>query len=510
VKNSEEIVEILEAYDLAGSFRAAAELVGCDHHTVARYVRLRELGRSPDERTRREQLIDPWLPKLEEWVERSGGRIGADVAHRKLAAMGYAGSERTTRRAVATVKRSWRAGHRRVFRPWVPEPGLWLQFDWGAGPRIGRRATWLWCAWLAWSRFRVVLPAWDRTLPSVLGCLDATLRRVGGVPTYALTDNERTVTVDHVARIPVRHPDIVAAGRHYGLAIRTCVPADPQSKGGSEATVRIAKRDLVPTEVNLRAHYASFGELQAACDGFGELVNTRPHRVTGRVPVELLAEELQRLHPLPAEPVAVAFGQTRAVSWDGTVSFGGVRYSVPHTLVETVERVWVREAGEEVIVTVVEEAGPREVARHGRGQRGQAVLDGSHYPQRTGPAGERTPQARTAAEQAFLAIGQGARSWLVEAAAAGAARVRGKMAEAVSLAKLHGSAAVDQALGSAALAGRFGDADLLAILTHQLAGATVIPTRASETHSLQPGTSAWAQLGTGTASGTATTGEVAR
>ncbi len=27
--------------------------------------------------------------------------------------------------------------------------------------------------------------------------------------------------------------------------IRTCVPADPQSKGGSEATVRIAKRDLV-------------------------------------------------------------------------------------------------------------------------------------------------------------------------------------------------------------------------------------------------------------------------
>jgi hypothetical protein len=170
--------------------------------------------------------------KLEEWVERSGGRIGADVAHGKLAAMGDGGSERTTRRAVAAGKRSFRAGHRRVFRPWVPEPGLWLQFDWGTGPRIGGRQAWLWCAWLAWSRFRVVLPTWDRTLPSVLGCLDATLRRVGGAPTYALTDNEKTVTVEHVARVPVRHPDIVAAGRHYGLSIRTCVPADPQSKGG--------------------------------------------------------------------------------------------------------------------------------------------------------------------------------------------------------------------------------------------------------------------------------------
>jgi len=38
-------VEILEAFDLAGSYRAAAELAGCSHHTVARYVRLRASGR---------------------------------------------------------------------------------------------------------------------------------------------------------------------------------------------------------------------------------------------------------------------------------------------------------------------------------------------------------------------------------------------------------------------------------------------------------------------------------
>jgi len=25
--------------------------------------------------------VDAWLPKLEEWVERSVGRIGADIAH---------------------------------------------------------------------------------------------------------------------------------------------------------------------------------------------------------------------------------------------------------------------------------------------------------------------------------------------------------------------------------------------------------------------------------------------
>jgi hypothetical protein len=56
-----------------------------------------------------------------------------------------------------------------------------------------------------------------------------------------LTDNEKTVTVEHVARIAIRNPDMVAAAGHYGLTVATCLPADAPSKGGSEATVRVAK-----------------------------------------------------------------------------------------------------------------------------------------------------------------------------------------------------------------------------------------------------------------------------
>ena len=102
-------------------------------------------------------------------------------------------------------------------------------------------------------------------MPTVIACLDTTLRRLGGVPVYALTDNEKTVTTEHVARIAVRNPLIVDVGRHYGLTIRTCVPADPQTKGGSEATVRIAKADLVPTDANLLDQYRTFGALELAC-----------------------------------------------------------------------------------------------------------------------------------------------------------------------------------------------------------------------------------------------------
>ena len=138
----------------------------------------------------------------------------------------------------------------------------------------------LFCAWLAWSRFRVVVPLRDKTIASVVIGLDRTLRLVGAVPTYALTDNEKTVTVEHVCGIAVRNATIVEVSRHYGLTIATCEPADPQSKGGSEATVRVAKADLVPTDHNLRDQYADWQALERACQEFMADVNTRPHRAT--------------------------------------------------------------------------------------------------------------------------------------------------------------------------------------------------------------------------------------
>ena len=77
-----------------------------------------------------------FLAKIEELVDRSRGQIRADKAHGKLVAIGYQGSPRTTRRWVADAKRRWRRQHGRRTRPWIPEPGLWMQWDYGDGPKI--------------------------------------------------------------------------------------------------------------------------------------------------------------------------------------------------------------------------------------------------------------------------------------------------------------------------------------------------------------------------------------
>ena len=179
-------------------------------------------------------LVDPFLEKIEEWVDRSRGKVRADVAHEKLIALGYTGSERTTRRAVAEVKAAYRAGRRRVHRPWVTEPGMWLQYDFGDGPRVNgvEHAVVLRVAGVVPVPGGAGVAGQDAAVGDGRDRSDAA--PVGGVPTYVLTDNEKTVTSEHVAGMPVRNAQMVEFGRHYGVTIATCVPADPASKGGSE------------------------------------------------------------------------------------------------------------------------------------------------------------------------------------------------------------------------------------------------------------------------------------
>ena len=111
MKSAEESMHILAAYDLTGSYRAAAKLAGCSHHTVARVVAERDAGGACP-RERRPRTIDEFLPKIEEWVYDSENTIRADKAHEKLVAMGFTGSLRSSRRAAGPWSGSPAVGDR--------------------------------------------------------------------------------------------------------------------------------------------------------------------------------------------------------------------------------------------------------------------------------------------------------------------------------------------------------------------------------------------------------------
>ena len=70
------------------------------------------------------------------------------------------------------------------------------------------------------------------------------------------------------------------------------------------------------------------------------------------------------------------------------------------------------------------------------------------------------------------------------------------MAEAVDLAKLHGSQQVSEALERCASYGRFGDGDLASPLAHQQTATVIpLPRRAGEESSLQASTRSWEGFG---------------
>ena len=78
MKRAEEVMEILEAYDLTGSFRQAAAVAGCDHKTVAHWVAVREAtgGAPPVRAKHRRPVADPVSVKVEELVDARAGGSG--------------------------------------------------------------------------------------------------------------------------------------------------------------------------------------------------------------------------------------------------------------------------------------------------------------------------------------------------------------------------------------------------------------------------------------------------
>ena len=240
-------MEILEAFDLTKSYRDAAELANCSPSTVARYVEARSEGKLAPPQRGATRSSTPTSQSSKSLWRRQKARSGQ---------MSCTTSSSPSPTGLRTHDTPCGRSCQEVLpgRPSPPLSAVGARARHVVPVRLVRRPvvrgekTWLFCAWLAWSCFCVVLAVSDKTLATLICCIDQCLHRFGGVPTYALSDNERTVTIDTVARIPVRHPELVKMGRHYGLTIASCVVSDPESKGGSEATVRIAEADLVPTD----------------------------------------------------------------------------------------------------------------------------------------------------------------------------------------------------------------------------------------------------------------------
>ena len=450
-------MDIIAAYREVGTFRGAAEITGTTHKTVRRVIARHDSGGAAPVRAPRGHNYDGVAELVAARVKATAGRISAKRLLLAARAGGYAGSARNFRRLVAAQKQAWRAGHHRGRRPAIWSPGEHLVIDWGSGNGLH-----VFCAVLAWSRFRFVRFAADERAETTLAMLAECFEVLGGVPGTVLADRMGCMKGGVVANVVVPTAEYVRFAAHYGFKPDFCEAADPESKGIVENLVGYAKSDLVVPQAPFADFTAANQEAAAWCAE----VNGAVHSEICAVPAERLVTERELLAPLPLLRASIGKMVTRTVDRLSCVRFASARYSVPVRLVGT--RVQLRIDDGRLLAVVA--ATGEVVAEHVLVAPGGASVRDEHY---GGPRPDRPRRAvrpRTAAEKEFCALGPVAEAFITGAAAAGSTRLGTDLAELNTLRAAHGDEEFLAALDRAVVFCRWRPADVRSILA---AGAGV-------------------------------------
>ncbi len=444
-------MDIQAAYREVGTYRAAAEMCGTSAKTVKRVV---EAARAAEETGPGSEIdvvhnYDDVTAIIAERVRRTEGRISAKRLLPVVAAAGYEGSARNLRRAVADAKARWRADHHRGRRPGVWALGDVLVFDWGEiGPLF------VFCAVLAWSRFRFVCFADNLGAETTMAALAQCMETIGGVPKTLLTDRMGCLKGGTVAGLVIPTPDYVRFVTHYGCRPDFCEGADPESKGLVENLVGYVKSDLmIPEELSVSDLAGANAKGVAWCAE----VNAKVHSEICAVPAERLLVERDLLGDLPSLRARIGKVVLRKVDRLSCVRFGSARYSVPTSHIgRQVELVVVDRT---VTIVFLGEI----IARHDLVAPGETAVCDDHYGgPRPRPA--RAVRAKTDAEKAFVALGPMAEEFIKGAAARGVTTLAADLAELCAMEAAHGREALVAAIERAVEFGRFRAHDVRSIL----------------------------------------------
>jgi transposase len=249
------------------------------------------------------------------------------------------------------------------------------QVDWGSFGKItvgrAKRALSCFVMVLSWSRALFACFFLDQTLESFLRGHLLAFEAFGGVPRSLLYDNLKSVVLERQGELVRFNPRILEFAGHYHFAPKPCAVARGNEKGKVERAIQYLRHSFFAAR-----RFSSVEDLNAQlADWIERVANARivPGDPDRRLVRDALAEERERLLPMPEHPFCcdlvrpVASGKTPYVRFDLN------DYSIPHTLV----RKPLTLVASETSILLLD--GDQEVARHDRCyDRGRIIEDAAH------------------------------------------------------------------------------------------------------------------------------------
>jgi transposase len=444
-------MDIIAAYREVGTYRGAAEVTGTTHKTVRRVIARHEADGAAPERARRGHNYDGVGELVAARVKATAGRISAKRLLPAARAAGYAGSARNFRRLVAEAKGAWRRDHHRGRRPAVWSPGEHLVIDWGAEGGLH-----VFCAVLAWSRFRFVRFAADERAETTLAMLAECFEALGGVPGVVLADRMGCLKGGVVANVVVPTAEYVRFAAHYGFRPDSARLRTRSRKGIVDNLVGYAKADLMVPQAPLGGLAAANAAAAAWCAE----VNGVTHSEICAVPAERLVIERELLAPLPSLRPSTGKLVTRKAGRLSCARFASARYSVPSRLIGTEVGLRTDDGRLLIIMTTTGEV----AAGHVLVAPGEASVRDEHYGGPRPDTPRRAVRPKTAAEKQFCALGPVAEAFITGAAASGVTRLAAELAGLNTLRAAHGEQVFADALDRAVAFCRWRAADVRSIL----------------------------------------------
>jgi hypothetical protein len=237
--------------------------------------------------------LDPLKPWIEEQLRADPG-IPSKRLRELAQELGYEGGKTIFDDHVREIRP--RFLRRRTYQRTLYRPGELLQFDLfepGEAVLVGHGQTrrgFVVTAELGWSRALAGALVFSKQAPDLLWGMSRCLRRLGALPERLVWDREGAI---HAGG---GRPSEEFAGFCGKLAVGWIIldAGDAEAKGLLERSHRFMRTNFEPGR-----RFCSELDYQAQLDAWTDKANARVHRTTRAVPAQRLAEERQRMRPLP-------------------------------------------------------------------------------------------------------------------------------------------------------------------------------------------------------------------